>query len=124
MPLTKLDDTCALIVIDLQKGIAGMPAVPPIAEIVALAADLARAFRRRSMPVVLVNVSGRAPGRTDAETPKLSFPANWTELVPELDRQPGHHTVTKQTMGRVSGHGFRRLLAPARRNPAAQFDAT
>ena len=57
MPLTKLDDTCALIVIDLQKGIVAMPTVHPASEIVDRSAQLARAFRRRGLPVVLVNVS-------------------------------------------------------------------
>jgi nicotinamidase-related amidase len=75
-------------VIDLQKGIAGLPTVHPAAEIVGRAARLARAFRKRGLPVVLVNVTGRAPGRTDAGAPKLSFPPEWTELVPELEQQP------------------------------------
>jgi nicotinamidase-related amidase len=66
MPLTKLDDISALIVIDLQKGIAGLPGVHPVGEIVDRSAQLARAFRKRALPVVLVNVSGAAPGRTDA----------------------------------------------------------
>ena len=66
MPLTQLDPTAALIVIDLQKGIVGMPTAHPIAEIVERNAQLARAFRERGLPVVLVNVTGAAPGRTDA----------------------------------------------------------
>jgi nicotinamidase-related amidase len=99
MPLTKLDDTCALIVIDLQKGVAGMPTVHPIKEVIDRSAQLARAFRERGLPVVLVNVSGMAPGRTDAGMPKFSFPADWTELVPELEQQPGDHLVTKQRWG-------------------------
>jgi nicotinamidase-related amidase len=69
MPLTKLDTNAALIVIDLQKGIVGIPTVHPAGEIIGRAARLARAFRERSLPVVLVNVTGRAPGRTDAGTP-------------------------------------------------------
>jgi nicotinamidase-related amidase len=99
MPLTKIDDSCALIVIDLQKGVIGMPAAHPIGEIIGRSAQLARAFRQRSLPVVLVNVSGLAPGRTDAGTPKYSFPDGWTELVPELEQQPGDCTVTKQSWG-------------------------
>ena len=71
MPVTKLDDTCALIVIDLQKGVVGLPTVHPISEIVDRSARLARAFRERGLPVVLVNVSGRAPGRTDAGTSQV-----------------------------------------------------
>ena len=74
MPLTMLDPHAALIVIDLQKGIVGLPTVHPTAEIVGRAAQLARAFRKRGLPIVLVNVMGRAPGRTDAGSPKFSFP--------------------------------------------------
>ncbi|MGA3236948.1 MAG: isochorismatase family protein [Bryobacteraceae bacterium] len=103
MPLTKLDTTSALIVIDLQKGIVGLPTVHPAGEIVGRAAQLARAFREQGLPVVLVNVSGRAPGRTDAGIPKFSFPADWTELVPELDQSPGDHIVTKQRWGAFLG---------------------
>jgi nicotinamidase-related amidase len=103
MPLTKLDDTCALIVIDLQKGIAGMPTVHPFSEIVERSAQLARAFRERDLPVVLVNVSGAAPGRTDAGRPKFSLPADWTELIPELEQHPGDHIVTKQRWGAFLG---------------------
>jgi nicotinamidase-related amidase len=103
MPLTKLDTTSALVVIDLQKGIVGLPAVHPAAEIVARAAQLARAFREQGLPVVLVNVSGAAPGRTDAGPRKFSFPPDWTELVPELEQHPGDHIVTKQRWGAFLG---------------------
>jgi nicotinamidase-related amidase len=103
MPLTQLDTTAALIVIDLQKGIVGLPTVHPAGEIVDRAAQLARAFRESGFPVVLVNVAGRAPGRTDAGAPKFSFPPDWTELVPELEQQPGDHLVTKQRVGAFIG---------------------
>ena len=103
MPLTKLDTTAALIVIDLQKGIVGLPTVHPAGEIVDRSARLARAFRDRGLPVVLVNVSGRAPGRTDAGASKFSVPPDWTELVPELERQPSDCIVTKQRAGAFIG---------------------
>ena len=105
MPLTQLDTTAALIVIDLQKGIvnAPIPTVHPVSEIVRRTAQLVRAFRERGLPVVLVNVSGRAPGRTDAGAPKFAFPPDWTELVPELDQQPSDYLVTKQRAGAFIG---------------------
>ena len=103
MPITRLDTSAALIVIDLQKGIAGLPTVHPAAEIVGRAARLARAFRKRGLPVVLVNVTGRAPGRTDAGAPKLSFTPDWTELVPELEQQPSDYIVSKQRVGAFIG---------------------
>jgi nicotinamidase-related amidase len=103
MPLTKLDSVPALIVIDLQKGIVGLPTVHPAGEIIGRTAQLARAFRERGLPVVLVNVTGAAPGRTDAGVTRLSFPADWTELVPELERHPGDHIVSKQRWGAFIG---------------------
>jgi nicotinamidase-related amidase len=103
MPLTKLDKNVGLIVIDLQKGIVGMPAVHPASEIIGRSAQLARAFRKRGLPVVLVNVTGMTPRRTDAGPPKFSPPADWTDLVPELEQQRDDHIVHKQTWGAFLG---------------------
>jgi nicotinamidase-related amidase len=103
MPITPLDSKTALITIDLQRGIVGLPTAHPAAEVVAKAAALARAFRRRGLPVVLVNVAGGAPGRTDAGPPKLPRSADWAELVPELDPQPDDVRVTKYTWGAFYG---------------------
>jgi nicotinamidase-related amidase len=104
MPLTKLDPTSALVVIDLQKGIVGMPTAHPIAEILANTTKLVRAFRERNLPVVLVNVTGQAPGRTDAGRRNLAdFPPDWTELVPELEQHPTDYLVSKQRIGAFIG---------------------
>jgi nicotinamidase-related amidase len=101
--LTQLDTTAALIVIDLQKGIVGLPTVPPASEIVSRSVQLARAFRERDLPVVLVNVSGRAPGRANAGAHSFSFPPDWTDLVPELEQQPSDYVITKQRPGAFIG---------------------
>ena len=103
MSLTKLDDNSALIAIDLQKGVVDMPTVHPAGEIVGRVAQLASAFRERGRPIVLVNVTGAAPGRTDAGLRKFSFPADWTELVPELEQHPDDHIVSKQRLGGFIG---------------------
>jgi nicotinamidase-related amidase len=99
MPLTKIDAVTALIVIDLQKGIAGLPTVHPIGEVVERAAALAGAFRAMRLPVVLVNADGGAPGRTEQGWKVRDLPAGWTDLLPELNRQPTDYTVTKRTWG-------------------------
>ena len=99
MPLTKLDTTTALIVIDLQKIILDLPTVHPVGEVVNQATVLADAFRRHRLPVVLVNGDGVAPGRTEQAFRMHEFPAGWTELLPELNQQPEDHIVTKQTWG-------------------------
>ena len=103
MPLTKLDTKAALVVIDLQKGIVALPTAHPAGEIIGRSAALARAFRARDLPVVLVHVTGRAPGRTDAAPPTFSFPADWTDIVPELEQQPSDLIVTKQRWGAFIG---------------------
>jgi nicotinamidase-related amidase len=103
MPLTQLDSNAALVVIDLQKGIVSMPTAHPVSAIVGRTAQLARAFRKRGLPVVLVNVTAAAPGRTDAGPRKFSFPADWTELVPELEQQPADYLVSKQRPGAFIG---------------------
>jgi nicotinamidase-related amidase len=99
MTLTKLDAVVALIVIDLQKGIVAMPLAQPVDDVVKNARALADAFRSHRLPVVLVNVDGGAPGRTEQARGITNFPDGWTEIVPELNQQPGDHTVTKRTWG-------------------------
>lgn len=97
MPLTTIDPRAALIVIDLQKGIVGARTVHPAAGIVERSAALAAAFRHHGLPVVLVNVTGAAPGRTDrARPPGNPSSPDWAELVDALAPQPGDHLVTKQ----------------------------
>jgi nicotinamidase-related amidase len=97
--VTIIDSNIALIVIDLQKGVVSLPTVHPVAEVVARAGALADAFRRHRLPVVLVNVDAGAPGRTEQARRMAEFPAGWTDLVPELNRQPQDHLVTKRTWG-------------------------
>ncbi len=104
MPLTKLDINSALVVIDLQKGIVGLPTVHPISEIISRTAGLARAFREQGLPVILVNVTGAAPGRTEAGPHNFSFPPDWTELLPELEQHPEDHTISKRRSGAFNRH--------------------
>lgn len=103
MPVTKLDPNSVLVLIDLQKGVVGLPTVHPADDIIVRAAQLARAFRERGLPVVLVNVTAMAPGRTEAGRPKFAFPDGWTELVPELEKHPSDYLVSKQRVGAFHG---------------------
>lgn len=100
MAVTTLDPVTALIVVDLQKGIVALPTAHPAAEIIAQTRLLLAAFRARGLPVVLVNVSAGAPGRT--EQPRFdtsALPSDWTALVPELEQQPDDVLVTKRSWG-------------------------
>lgn len=119
MPLTKLDAAAALIVIDLQKGIAALPAVHPMKDVIGRAAHLAAAFRERGLPVVLVNVTAAAPGRTDAGPRNLSFTPDWTEIVPELQQQADDYLISKQRVGAFIGTSLHETLR--RRNVTQVF---
>ncbi|GCE20862.1 isochorismatase family protein [Dictyobacter kobayashii] len=106
MPLTTIDNKVALIVVDLQKGVLTLPAAHPVDQIITRSAELARAFRARTFPVVLVNVIGSAPGRTDASQSARTTghsrptpPPQWADLADELDPQPDDHRITKKTWG-------------------------
>jgi nicotinamidase-related amidase len=110
MPLTQLDTVAALVVIDLQKGIVAGPTVHPAGEIIGRTAQLARAFRERGLPVVLVNVTGAAPGRTEAVRPKFSLPSDWSKLVPELEQHSDDYIVSKQRLGAFIGTSLEKTL--------------
>ncbi len=110
MALTTLDPKTALIVIDLQKGIVTYPTVHPIDGVVKQARSLADAFRQRGLPVVLVNVAGQAPGRTERPRHPEPFPAGWIDLVPELNQQPGDIVVTKRTWGAFASTDLEKQL--------------
>jgi nicotinamidase-related amidase len=100
MALTALDPDTALIVVDLQKGIIGAAFAAPIAAVIDRSAALIREFRKHDLPVVLINVAGGAPGRT--EEPRRhadSFPEGFTDFIPELDQQATDIVVTKHSWG-------------------------
>jgi nicotinamidase-related amidase len=110
MAVTTLDPETALIIVDLQKGIVGVPTVHPVVEVVAYAAEIAGAFRRHGLAVVLVNVDAGAPGRTEQPRNVIQFPAGWTDLIPELNQQPEDFTVTKRTWGAFTNSGLEERL--------------
>lgn len=103
MTLNTIDERLALVIIDLQKGIATLPTVHPFADVAHNAAQLATAFRALGAPVVMVNVAGGAPGRVDATRPTHERPADWVELIDELEAQDGDYFVTKQRWGAFHG---------------------
>ena len=103
MPVTTIDDQTALIVVDLQKGIVNLPAIHSISGVIERSCALIDAFRQHDLPVVLVNVAGVAPGRTEQPRRQSTFPAEFAELIPELNRQPGDITVTKHSWGAFAG---------------------
>ncbi|NDZ79597.1 isochorismatase family protein [Streptomyces sp. SID10853] len=112
MTLSTLDPATALVVIDLQKGIVSAHTDSPFPAAVEQATRLASAFRRHGLPVVLVNVTGRAPGRTETVRPggSAALPAGWADLIDELDVQPTDHLITKRRRSAFHDTGLDTLL--------------
>jgi nicotinamidase-related amidase len=94
--------TTALVVIDLQHGVAGGQTLPHTAgDVIERAARLARRFRERGAAVVLVRVDPGPAGElfprpiTDIERPRLAGSPDWSTIVPALGPEPGDVVVTK-----------------------------
>lgn len=103
MAVTQIDSRTALIVIDLQKSISLIPNAHSIENVVENANHLMASFRHQGLPVVLVNVVGRANGRTEQRLSVKALPPDWFEFLPELSRQPQDRIVSKQTWGAFTG---------------------
>ncbi|WP_328887281.1 isochorismatase family protein [Streptomyces sp. NBC_00316] len=103
MTATTLDPNTALVVVDLQKGIVDLPTAHSSADVVAKSATLADAFRAKGLPVVLVRVTGGAPGRTEGAQRSGQPAADWADIVAELGPRDGDIVVTKQQWGAFYG---------------------
>jgi nicotinamidase-related amidase len=109
MSLTRLDPRTALVLIDLQQGIGSLVGPEVLAGPLAAAAELAAAFRARSLPVVLVRVNFSPDGadaprnRTGVSRPAVRPPADWTAPLPELQQQPTDLVVIKHKPGAFHG---------------------
>ena len=106
MPLTTLDPNTALIVIDLQKGIVSGNFIHPIADIVDRTRALIDVFRAKNLPVALVNVAGRAPGRTE-QGPRTSqtFAEGWADLLTGAGSATERYCRHQAELGRVRNNG-------------------
>jgi nicotinamidase-related amidase len=111
---TELDPNTALLVVDLQKGGVGMPMAHPIEDVIANTASLIESFHEHQLPVVLINVAGAPPGRTDRGSGAVHvLPDDWTDLIDELGRRPGDILITKYTRSAFSGTGLAGALRTA-----------
>ena len=109
MTLTAIDESAALIVIDLQRGIASMPTTQSAQRIARRVGRLAAKFRTNGSPVILVNVAGRPPGRTDVES-VFKLPPDWKDLLPELGQAESDYMVTKQQISAFPGTKLEEIL--------------
>ena len=110
--VTKLDDKTALVLIDLQNGIANMPLFKPASEVIDKAADLLIAFRAKKLPVIFINVNPligklkvvRAEQNTlptteeSAKQARTAMDASgFFNIVPQLQVQEDELLITKTT---------------------------
>jgi nicotinamidase-related amidase len=99
--------TTALILIDLQHGIVGMPLAPYSGQqVVERASRLAGAFRQSGATVVFVRVDLSQLLDPSADTPRMASgppPAIASELVPGAGSQPGDLFITKRQWGAFYG---------------------
>jgi nicotinamidase-related amidase len=110
----KIDiDKSAIVVIDLQKGISSMPAVPhSTQDVIANSSSILIAARKNKMNVFLVHVTP-SPDLKDALHPisetsfqMSGFNPEWSEYVPELNIQPSDILITKHQWGAFYGTGL------------------
>lgn len=112
MEQLKIDKTkTALVVIDLQKGIVARKTAPhdPVL-VVSNASKIAEAFRKNNMPVFLIRVTpsgdlkdGLRPMADSEASNWKNLPADWSEPVPEMNRQPSDFLITKRQWGAFYG---------------------
>jgi nicotinamidase-related amidase len=102
----------AIVVIDLQKGIAGIPGGAPHTKpaVISNCARLLAAARDAGAQPVLVHVGGSPDGADRVHTPTDqpmrslgALPPDWSELIPEIDRQPGDIVILKRQWGAFYG---------------------
>lgn len=110
MTVSTLDTNPALILVDLQRGVIAVTEHNGARVALNYASELAKAFRRRRLPVVLVNVDGMPPGRTNRASVLSSPPPDWTDLAAELAPQPSDIRITKQSWGAFTGTGLEEIL--------------
>ncbi len=103
--------TTALVLIDLQNGIVGMPLAPRDGTtVLANGTALAARFRAAGAPVVLVRVAfaadyadaPRQPVDQPANRPAGGLPAAWSALADGLE-QPGDIVIVKHHWGAFYG---------------------
>ncbi len=116
-PVTLDPKRTALVLIDLQNGIVGMPTQPRSGtDTLAAGKALAERFRAAGAPVVLVNVAF-APDFADAPPSNVDapmsahgeMPKDWAELAPGL-AQPSDLRVTKRNWGAFHGTDLDTIL--------------
>lgn len=100
--MDKLDQQCALIVIDIQQGILALPIVMSEDDLVSKVSTLMDCFHQHHRPVVMVNVAGAPAVKTDAGAGKIDMTGAWSKLDSRLPLRDDDIFVTKKSWGAFS----------------------
>lgn len=99
----------ALVLIDLQNGIAGRELSPHTSEeVLQNASKLVKTFSDKGAFIVLVRVStidgkDMVKPKTDLKATGMKYPEGWDNLVPEIADTKNAHIVTKRQWGAFYG---------------------
>ena len=105
-------ESTALVIIDLQKGIVSMPAVPNSSEqVLDQTNSMIKAFHKKNAQVIFVRVafSSDRKNALNLEVDESPFnaganrPSDWSEIIPELERNENDIVVTKRQWGAFYG---------------------
>lgn len=102
--ITAIDKNTALVLIDLQKGIANAETEPhSVKDVLANASKLVSAFRKANLPVVIVHVDPTGAkwlhSRVEAPNPaaKGQLPPHFEEIVPEIETKDDDIRILKRS---------------------------
>lgn len=99
----------ALVLIDLQNGIASRELSPHTSEeVIKNASKLVKAFSEKGAFIVLVRVStidgkDMVKPKTDLKAAGMKYPEGWDNLVPEIADTKNAHIITKKQWGAFYG---------------------
>jgi nicotinamidase-related amidase len=123
-PIPPIDiSRTALVLIDLQRGVAARQVAPrSAADVIRTSATLTTEFRQRGGLVVLVHVTFAADGSdapprdVDEPFPQQKPPPGWDQFVDEMTPQPGDVVITKRQWGAFYGTDLDLQLRRRNRN--------
>ena len=105
-------ESTALVIIDLQKGIVAMPAIPHSSEqVLDKTNSMIKAFHKNNAQVIFVRVAFSADRKNALNLEVDEMPLNpganrssdWSDIIPELERKENDITITKRQWGAFYG---------------------
>jgi nicotinamidase-related amidase len=99
--ITALDKNTALVLIDLQNSIVAASLAHPVETLLTNVNELIDAFRKKGLPIVVVNVNPAGASWTNSrkEAKPTSFPNDdkWYKISNKVQTEPNDIYITKHT---------------------------